>query len=338
MALAVMSRPEGLHVFVVNAATLLFVPSTRPRRGAAGIVFAFLAALALIYARYFMEYGREWAHQSALPPTGAAAPLWTVVLSPDFTPLAWILAWTVGLVLGIRRRAAWVALFVLVALHVAWSATGVYASFVGFDRQVASARYQSVLLLPFGIGMALLVDSLLAAGRRSAMIAAVVIAILTVATYGRVYDTLLTPFTVDHEYAFLRRHILMLPSEARVYVLEPPVNDVGFVDAQLVGLFVRPDVKFDGWDPRRGERLPSGVETYLYIGSACAPLVDQEHRPLGAAFPRWLSDCSSLRARLAGDAVEELDVPAHKMSWHDFKQPTVRLGLYRLPARSIRPG
>lgn len=330
--LAITSRPEGVHVLALNAAILLFVPTARPRRATAGTVLALLAGLAFVYARYLMTYGRECANDTSLLSSDAGAPLWTVTLSPDFTPFAWIVAWTIGLVVGIRRRAAWVALFVLMALHVAWSATPVYASFVGYDRQVASTRYQSVLLLPYGVGTALLVDSLLAFGTRVTLTAIALLTVFTVATYGRAYDTLLTPFTVDYEYRFLRRHILTLPSEARVYVLEAPANDVGFVDARFVGLFVRPDVEFDAWNLGGGEALPSGVETYLYIGSACAPLVDQRYRPLGAQFQRWLSDCSLLRARLTGNAVEEIDVPAHKMAWYDFTQPTVRLGLYRLPA------
>ncbi len=331
--LAITSRPEGVHVLVLNAAMLLFVPSTARRRGTAGVVVALIAGLAFVYVLHFLEYGRGWANETHAFRTNATAPPWTIVLSRDFTPAAWILAWTAGLALGIRRRAAWIALFILVALHVAWSATGVYDSFVGYDRQVASARYQSVLLLPFGIGIALFVESMRAFGTRTAAIGTALLAVFTVTTYGRAYDTLLTPFTVDYEYRFLRRHVLTLPREARVYVLEPPANDVGFVDASLVHLFVHRDVTFEVWDLRRGKPLPSGVETYLYIGSSCAPLVDQDHRPLGEHFPQWLRDCAAIRTRLAGDAVEEIDVPAHKMSWYAFTQPTVRLGLYRLPPR-----
>ncbi len=339
--LAVASRPEGVQVFVVSAAMILFVQSTSRRRGAAGVVFALLAGLAFVYVLRLNQYGRQWSGEIwrewslQANATGPSAFLWTIILSRDFTPWSWIGVWTSGLALSmlmaVRRRAAWTVLFILVALHVAWSVTGVYANFVGYDRQVASARYQSVLLVPFAIGTALFVESILTFGRSTALTVAALVAALTVAAYGRPYHTLLTPFTVDHEYRILRRHVLTLPPDARIYVLEPPANDVGFVDAHLVPLFVGRKRMLDLWDLRRGDELPSGVETYLYIGSACAPLVEQRYHPLGEEFSRWLSDCSSLRTRLRGDAVEEIDVPAHKMSWHDFTQPTVRLGLYRLP-------
>ncbi len=331
--LAITSRPEGVHVLVVNTALLVFVPSTARRRAGAGVVVALIAGLAAIYLLFFMEYGRAWATETHSIRADPSAPLWTIILSRDFTPAAWIFAWTVGLGLGIRRRAAGSALCMLVALHVAWSSTGAYANFVGYDRQVASSRYEAVLLLPFGIGIASFVDAILAHGTRTALLVGALLTIGTVATYGRAYDTLLAPFTVDYEYRFLRHHVSSLPLEARVYVLAPPANDVGFVDASLVPLFVHRDVRFDVLDLRRDHEVPRGIETYLYIGSECAPIVEHHDRPLGDDFPQWLRDCSALRTRLAADAVEEIDVPAHKMAWYEFTEPTVRIGLYRLAPR-----
>jgi hypothetical protein len=43
----------------------------------------------------------------------------------------------------------------------------------------------------------------------------------------------------------------------------------------------------------------------------------------------------SFRSRVAADAVEEIEVPARKFTWHEFAHPTVRLGLYRLHGASI---
>jgi hypothetical protein len=45
-----------------------------------------------------------------------------------------------------------------------------------------------------------------------------------------------------------------------------------------------------------------------------------------------------MRERLAGHVVRETVVPAHKMAWHDWKDATVRLALYQLPAGSTCPG
>jgi hypothetical protein len=49
---------------------------------------------------------------------------------------------------------------------------------------------------------------------------------------------------------------------------------------------------------------------------------------LSADYARWMQ-CAAIRERV-DDPVEDIDVPARKMSWHDFKNRTVRLGLYRL--------
>jgi hypothetical protein len=54
-----------------------------------------------------------------------------------------------------------------------------------------------------------------------------------------------------------------------------------------------------------------------------------------AEHARWIEQCSRIRARVVAGAVEERDVPAHKMAWHDFKEKSVRLGLYRLTDASI---
>ena len=329
--LAVTSRPEGVQTILVDAAVLAFAAATRARRTGAGLVLALLAAGAGVYLRTLVEYGRSWVPGSHPVWTDPRALLATVVLSPDFTPLAWIVVWIGGVLAALRRRTAWIGVATVLALHVAWSATGVYGSFLGYTRQVASARYEAVLLLPFAIGTALLAERMLAADRRIRLGVAATLGVLTALTYPRAYDTLLRPFTIDYEYRFLRRWALALPSASRVYVLAPPVNDLGFVDADLVGLFVHSGVDFEPWDPRRGGPAPSPSDTYLYVGSSCAAVGDQPNRPLGDAYPQWLRDCASMRSRVARDAVEEIDVPARKTSWYDFVEPTVRLGLYRLP-------
>jgi hypothetical protein len=332
--LAAASRPEGAHVLIPHLAILLCVPATRRRRSVVGIALALLASLAFVYVRYILEYGGQLAGQTRVLFADPATLLWTVVLSGDYTPLAWIIVWTMGLVLGLRQRAAWVAIVILVGLHVTWSSTGLYDSFVGYERQVASARYESILLLPFAIGTALFVQAGLAARPWLKATLCGAFAAVTLMTYPRAYETLLRPFTVDYEYRFLRRHTLTLPPQSQLYILQPPVNDIGFVDADLTGLFVRRDVRFEAWNPLQRDGLPSGRDAYLYIGSSCAALVDERNRPLGADYPRWLRECASIRSRVAGNALEEIEVPARKMSWHEFEERTVRLGLYRLPQSS----
>jgi hypothetical protein len=226
---------------------------------------------------------------------------------------------------------------------VVWAWTGLYDNFVGYDRQVASARYETILLIPFAIGTALAVQSFLSVPASWRVPIAVVAAVLSAVTFWRPYEAILRPFTIDYEYRFLRKQAFALPPESHLYVLDPPIDDVGFVDAAAVGEFVRSGVTFERWSDRKCENLQDGdADTYLYIGSSCAPVVEQHMRPMtgngvrGAAlYRRWLEDCSAIRAGVAGSAVEELDAPARKMSWYDFREPTVRLGLYRLTDPSI---
>lgn len=331
--LAIASRPEGAHVLVALWAIAVLQPAATRRRAGAGAALLLLSALAAVYVRYALDYGSALADDTTTPSrlTDPSVLAWTILFDRDFTPLAWIIVWLLGIALGLRRRAAWIALAMLIGFHLAWSATGLYDTFVGYERQVASARYEAILLLPFAIGTALCVEALRAAPRWLQAGGAVALAGLTLVTYPRPAATLLAPFTVDYEYAFLRRHAADLPAGSRIYVLEPPVNDVGFCAASEVGYFIGSGARFESWAPHLRATVPvDPAHTYLYIGSACAPLIDHPSRPFTPDYRHWLGVCAALRAALAGDAVEESDVPAHKMSWNDFRDPTVRLGLYRL--------
>jgi hypothetical protein len=343
--LATASRPEGAHVLVVCGVALLLAPASPHTRRLAAVALTLLAAAAFGYVRFGIEYGAGLASRTGM---GVAfldprPLLWTVVFSPEFTPFAWIALWISGLVFAVRRRSAWIAIATVVALHVVWTWTGMYGNFVGYDRQVASARYETILLIPFAIGTALAVDVLLAAPRWVKIPVAVFAAALSAVTFWRPYDTLLRPFTIDYEYRFLKTQALALPNQSHLYILDPPIDDVGFVDASLVGQFVGSGVTFARWSDRKCEELrDDGAATYLYIGSSCAPLVEQPKHPMtadpvrGAAmYRRWLDDCSAIRDRVAGSAVEEIDTPARKMSWYEFRDDTVRLGLYRLTNPSV---
>jgi hypothetical protein len=130
---------------------------------------------------------------------------------------------------------------------------------------------------------------------------------------------------------------LALSPHARIYVLNSLVDDIGFMDAHFVGQFTGSAVTFLAWTDRNCRDLVADPsQTYLYIGSSCADLVVSPHRPLPSPdYARWMQDCTAIRERVRDDRVEEVDVPAHKMSWNDFKDNTVRLGLYRLKDASM---
>lgn len=230
--LAITSRPEGAQVLVVYVAALLLIPAPWRTRAALGLAGAALLGLASAYV-----HGVLINIASQPFPAGAMALLQSILFSADFTPLAWSAAVGLGLAIGIRRRAAWIGLLILLGLDLTWRWTGMYRMFIDHERQVASARYEALLLLPFVIGLALLADTLRGARPWLRATAAVLFVAATAATWARPANLLLEPFTVDHEYRFLAEHAAALPAGARLYIADPPMDDTGFIDAHLVGRF-----------------------------------------------------------------------------------------------------
>jgi len=326
--LATTSRPEGAHVLVVYAAVLLATPARRHTRAIATVTLAVLSVLALAYVHTALASpipGNSMTLASRLPL------LWSMIFDPDFTPLAWIAAWVLGMVVGIRRRAAWVALATVLGLDITWRWTGIYRMFVGHEHQIASARYELILLVPFAIGIALLIQALLETRPRWRLGLVAALVVFSAMTWRQPYQTLLRPFTVDYEYRFLKRQALALPAQARIYILDAPIDDIGFLDAQWVGQFAGSAVSVAAWSDRDCRHVRGAPdENYLYIGSSCAEVVAARNRQLPAGYGAWMRECAAMRAHVGGDAVEEIDVPARKMSWHEFKNSSVRLGLYRL--------
>lgn len=322
--LAITCRPEGAHLVVLQLAVVLVLPATRRARGVAISTIVLLAALGLIYAQ---RHARTAPGGGSFAEMVNPAPfLWTILCDPDFTPLAWIATWIVGVLVSLRHRAGLIVVMSLLGFHILWQWTGVYEMFVGIERQVASARYETILLIPFTIGIALFFEKL-AVTRRAAQVGGIVLIVLgTILTFGRTYDVLLRPFTIDYEYHFLKRHASTLPPQSVVQVMNSPEAE-GFTGAIDVGKFVGSEVRFSNvTHPVSSCDDTSGAEPYVYIGSACAALVDME----GTKREQWIRDCGLIRNQITADAVEEIDVPARKFTWHEFANPTVRLGLYRI--------
>ncbi|MBK9927154.1 MAG: hypothetical protein IPP66_17945 [Anaerolineales bacterium] len=95
----------------------------------------------LTYARNFAEHG-QWAFRLGEKSAGSTSPLWTALLSLGFlirlAPYAWtyFLGWVALSLIGIRAESIarrvlktyqakipWVGLFIVLAWHMAWSAT-----------------------------------------------------------------------------------------------------------------------------------------------------------------------------------------------------------------------
>ena len=95
-------------------------------------------------------------------------------------------------------------------------------------------------------------------------------------------------------------------------------------------------MSFGAWSERHcDDLLRDASPTYLYIGSSCAELIDAPDRLLPSNYARWMAGLRVDPRAGGSDPVEQIDVPAQKMSWHDFKDSTVRLALYRLKDPSI---
>jgi hypothetical protein len=328
--LAITSRPEAAHVLIVDGAVLLLTPGIRRARALAACSLALLLAVSFAYVSYSGDPtigGRSIAGQFPL--------LWTVLFDRNFTPLAWIVAWVLGVLLSIRQRAAWIAVVSLFGLDMIWRWTRLYSMFVGFERQVASARYESILLIPFTLGMALFIQAMREASRWLTVSAGAAFLLSTVATFRLPYDTLLQPFTVDHEYRFLKKYALTLAPGSRLYVFDTAIKDIGFMDAGLVGQFVGSDVCFESWRQRTNATCDDLnrhlSQSYLYIGSSCAELIKLS----SPEYEHWMQECRAIRAAVSDAPVEEIDVPARRMAWDDFKDSIVRLGVYRLKDPSV---
>lgn len=330
--LATSSRPEGAHVLVLELAALVTVRAPARRRLLGVAAWLTLGVAAFVYIRLVVGStapGGQWF-------LGELPFAWSILADPDFLPLGWLPLWVAGILLALRQRAGWLALLSLVGLDLIWRVSGIYPMFVDYPRQVASARYESILLIPFAIAVALLAERIRRLRPALVVAAVVTLVVLTAASWSRPAAVLLTPFTVDYEYRFLRQQAAALPADALLYVLDAPLDDIGFIDAHLVGQFAGSPVPFRPWSERNcGELARRVAPTFLYIGSSCADLVSLPNRELGGDYRQWMRDCGAVRSLVQADLVEQRDVPAHKMSWHDLRDPTVTLAIYRLRDRAI---
>ena len=141
---------------------------------------------------------------------GRAPLLWTVLFDRDFTPLAWIVAWTAGprcWAFGGAPR-GW-RCSSLLGLDIVWRWTGVYQH-VRRPRAASGQRALRSRFSWFRSRSAWRCSSR-PCSRRAAWLKVGLVAVFiacTAVTFRRPYETLLRPFTVDHEYRFLEEACL----------------------------------------------------------------------------------------------------------------------------------
>jgi hypothetical protein len=332
-ALAALSRPEGAAVLLLGGLWAV-VERTHPRRSLAlGGLCAALAALAMVYLATAFR-GSDLAAGHDLTAAGWFDVLrYSALLRPVITPTTWFAAWAAALLWASRanRRTAALALLGVLGLTLAWTATPVGGQLVGFDLQVASLRYQTLLLVPLALGLALAFDALIAAWPARGSVAAAVLAAGLALVALIPTSPALRPTVIDHEYRFLAAALPDLPDRARICVLLPAVPDLGLNDANLVSDFVtRPDLQWiyavDGACPATDPATPS----YYYRGSWCTPALDHPaHRYDPDVYDALLADCEALATTEEADPVVELQVPAVRWAWYDYETGDARLGLYR---------
>jgi hypothetical protein len=333
-ALAALSRPEGAAVLLLGG-LLALADRRAPRRSLAlGALCGALAGAALVYLATAFR-GSDLAAGHDLTAAGWLAVLrYSALLRPGVTPTPWLVVWIVALVAGARRapgRAA-LALLSVLGLTLAWTATPVGGQLVGFELQVASLRYQTLLLVPLGLGLALGLQELIVRWPRRGPRATVALAAVLAAVALVPPSPALRPTVIDHEYRFLAGRLPALPRAARICVLLPGIPDLGLNDATLVSDFVgRPDIQWvharDGVCPMADPVVP----TFYYRGAWCTPAQDHPaHRYDADAYAALLADCAALEETAEGTPVAAVDVPAVRWAWYDYSSDTVRIGLYEL--------
>ncbi len=220
----------------------------------------------------------------------------------------------------------------MLGLTLAWTATPVGVQLVGFDLQVASLRYQTLLLVPLTLGLALAFEGIAVRwpewGRYGAGVLAAALALVALIPP----SPALRPTIIDHEYRFLAGALPELPLGSRICVLLPSVPDLGFNDATLVSDFVgRPDLQWvyakDGACPPADPATP----TFYYRGSWCTPAEDHPaHRYDPVVYASLLEDCRTLVKNAERTLHVEAAIPAVRWAWYDYLEDEARIGFYRL--------
>lgn len=334
LALAALSRPEGAVIIVVAGLWAVVDRRALPRSLALGTVCAVGAAAAAVYLSTAFR-GSDFAAGHDLTITG----WWEVLrhsalMTSSTTPTIWLVLWGAALVAGLvrRRLSAALALVTVLGLTIVWTATPVGEQFAGFELQVASLRYQALLLVPLALGLALFFDGL---GRfqppRGRVAGCVVAGALALAALVPTSPAL-RPTVIDHEYRFLARELSKLPAGSRICILQPAVSDVGFNDANLVSTFVgRPDIHWEHAVRGVCPAATPGVPAFYYRGSWCAPVENQEnHRYDPVPYAAFLADCRTLQARHSGAPEVMARIPAVRWAWYDYVDDEALVGLYRL--------
>ena len=282
-ALLLRTRPETvLFVGFGVGLQFLFPPMAGKRdlayRGLATFVLATLALLQLALLNESGGLGQaDSATSNALSMMLSMAefpysPSVMNHLDPNFTPIAAIAVYFVGVFVAFWKRTGWMLWTVACLLLYSIPLLGVPRAPDGL-MQLASARYQTLTYIPFaliaGVGMEWLVARCLEFRvpywhRRIAII--VVVGGL-VASWVPPLVGVTQPTAQDDEYRMLREALVKLPANSRVYSIYEFPADVGLVPPDsLTGALDREDVVWRRWPV---DLQTSDSPQFLATQSAC---------------------------------------------------------------------
>lgn len=341
ISLAVLSRPEGGGILVCHAALVGLVPGLKKARE---ILMAVVALLGLMSFFYLLELPSAFGFWAGQERSWLLDLLYIfpslAIITPSMMPLAHVVFWIAGLLAApaARRRLALCAVATIAGLVTIWVMTPIASHIIGFKLQLASSRYQSILSFPVLLGTALAVERLdLFPWRYKGWIVGLGLA-LYVGTYVLPFQAVILPHQIDYEYNFVATESVKLPEEAEIYYLEPPANDLGFVDLPDVSYYVgRQDLR---WSSIGREELDSlfsrgdSSNTYYYAGSMCSRVIPNEGRWLDVErYEDWLQACEEIRNRCntgEGSVVARLEIPARAFAWYQYADPTIELFIARI--------
>lgn len=312
------SHPSALLYLPVAWVTLVVFERPQERLRAAGAVLAltgFVVAFVPVSMK-LMHMAKGYAPWR-LP--GAATTVW---LNTDFTAIAVLGLMVVGALTGIVGRDRVVTWAIAAAVVVAVPAIRHPIA----EMNLASARYQTLslpmvsLIAAFGITRVLEAMSRYG-GRKAVLCGATILAVMVVGTSVEPMRATMARRTIDYEYEFLSKVVTKLPSNARIYIVNPP----GHVENGL--RFLEEISRFSGMEGQRWVQVPPGpladLSGAFYYRQ---PVCSSDGETPGAAA--MVAQCERIERSLRLRPLAETTVPAKRFAREGYAGPYVRLGIY----------
>lgn len=284
VALLLGTRPEAFLYVGYLAVLYLLLPVAedeppRWRRIGPLLVIGALVALQLFRLAATGELGQGVQTLEATAGVGLSlarfpyVPAVMVHLDSSFTPLAYLVLYVVGCGVALWQRRVWALWAALALMLYSLPLAGVPRGVEG-GMQLASARYQTLSLIPFSLVLAFGAHWLTSLLRRLvpaklppwalALSGALLLATTLPAILRVTHRT-----SLDDEYRFLRQAIAQLPPDAELY--SAPIGDWGLSPPTFLPASMgRSDIAWKSWPD---EWQPSQRPQFLVTQSACSFLL-----------------------------------------------------------------